>query len=410
MKKNKTFIITYILIFIFGLFLFPISGKADRIQSGTDKCVNDNTCLQVCEWNNNGYHAYAYYMLNTKEWKYVWYYNVKSERVSTTLPTKNIFYESSRLKGQLSSKGTCPASAYIDHDEWGFGSRELCFDSGKIVENKNGEGKTYCHKASNAGTVFKGTSTLIYSIDDQIDRYFRNNPMDTLTNTSCASLADSTGYVVDESKVQKQIDQVLIDYSHNFLYDNEMPDWMKNGSYKTSKEDYDRKMNLKVQACNLELREKAKQDLNAGIINEERFNQIVNNGSNVEQGVQDKLEELATNINSGNNPSNPNYKPNTEISNYGGTGDCSSLLGPKTTDYLKKGLTLIQVVGVVLAILLGMGDFIGALLSGENDSNKKAMKKFVVRIAVAAILLIVPALIKFLLDTFGVTNGGMCIL
>ena len=71
---------------------------------------------------------------------------------------------------------------------------------------------------------------------------------------------------------------------------------------------------------------------------------------------------------------------------------------------------MIQIAGVVLAILLGMGDFIGALLSGEQDSNKKSFKKFLIRFSMAAVLLIVPAILKFVLNTFGIGDGSICIL
>lgn len=92
------------------------------------------------------------------------------------------------------------------------------------------------------------------------------------------------------------------------------------------------------------------------------------------------------------------------------TATCNNLLGTKTLNYLKKALTIIQIAGVVLAIILGMGDFVGALMSGEADSNKKTFKKFMVRIAMAAVLLIVPGLLKFVLDTFGISENGMCML
>lgn len=92
--------------------------------------------------------------------------------------------------------------------------------------------------------------------------------------------------------------------------------------------------------------------------------------------------------------------------------NCETLLGPTLTSYLKTALGFIQIAGVVLAIILGMTDFMGALLSGENDSNKKAWKKFMVRIAMAAVLFLVPALLKFILNTFGLSEYGnsFCIL
>lgn len=89
---------------------------------------------------------------------------------------------------------------------------------------------------------------------------------------------------------------------------------------------------------------------------------------------------------------------------------CNTLLGTTIISYLKTGFTIIQIVGVLLAIILGMTDFMGAILAGDADSNKKAVKKLIVRVAMAAVLLIVPAILKFILTTFGVSDGEICIL
>ncbi|MCI9233270.1 MAG: hypothetical protein HFH08_01580 [Bacilli bacterium] len=407
MKKFKFFTIIYVSFVCF--LLFPLKGKADPIKSGMDKCVNNNTCLQVCEWNNEGYHAYAYYFLEDKSWKYVWYYQYspfKAERSSDTLPTKNIFYESSDLKKSFQTTGTCPASAYVDQSGMSWAT-ELCFDSGKIIDDK--KKKTYCNKASNAGTDFKGRSSLIYSIHEQIDIYFDKTAIPELSNITCASLADSTGYAVDDSKIQPILDKVAVDFSHNFLYDKELPAWMKVGSYDSNMEIYKNKVNLKVKACNISLREKAEEDLNSGNINQEQYDQVVENGSNAEQNVQDRLDNLDQDINTGNNPSSPTYTPSQPEQDVT-EANCNSLLGQKTLNYLKTGLTILQIAGVVLAIILGMGDFIGALLSGEADANKKAFKKFIIRIAMAAALFIIPEVIKFVVSTFGVSQDGMCFL
>jgi len=413
MKHVRIFTIIYISLVCF--FLFPIIGKADPIKSGTDACVNDNTCLQVCEWDNNGYHSYAYYYFADQSWKYVWYYRYnpfKAERKgeSLALPTKNIFYENDTIKNNLSSKGICPASAYVDQDGFGIAA-EFCLDSGKVYETKkDGTTKSYCvKKASNFGTTFQGNSKLVYNVNDHIQIYFEEHAIPELEAVECEDWADSTGYAVDDKKTQPLLDKIATDFGHNFLYDNEIPTWMKNGSYNTHMETYKRKLKLRVGICNATLRKKAQEDLNSGDITQEEFDQAVENGNNAEQNVQDRVDQLENNISTGSNPSSPTYTPTLpeqELTD----ASCNGLLGPETLKYLNTALTVIQIVGVVLAILLGMGDFIGALLSGEQDSNKKAFKKFIIRIAMAAVLLIVPALLKFILNTFGIGDGSICIL
>jgi len=412
MKKVKVFTILYMSFACF--FLFPIIGKADPIKSGTDACVGNNTCLQVCEWDNNGYHAYAYYFFADQSWKYVWYYQYnpfKAEKKGDALklPTKHIFYENDTIKNNLSSKGICPAGAYVDQSGFSL-EAEFCLDTGKAYENKNGNVKSYCvKKASNAGTTFQGSSKLIYSVHDHIRIYFEEHAIPELDNVTCESLADSTGYAVDDSKTQPLLDKIATDFGHNFLYDNQIPTWMKNGSYNEYLETYKRKLGLKVATCNVILKANAKEDLDSGNITQDEFDQAVENGEKAEENVQDRVDQLDQNINNGSNPSSPTYTPTNPIQGVTDS-DCDSLLGPETKKYLNTALTIIQIAGVVLAILLGMGDFIGSLLSGENDSNKKAFKKFIIRISMAAVLLIVPAILKFVLNTFGIGDGSICIL
>jgi len=89
---------------------------------------------------------------------------------------------------------------------------------------------------------------------------------------------------------------------------------------------------------------------------------------------------------------------------------CETLLGPQTLSYLNTGFVLIQIVGIILTVILGFTDFMGAILAGDNDANKKAIKKFIIRLVSMAILLIVPSIIKLVLTTFGISDGNVCIL
>lgn len=89
---------------------------------------------------------------------------------------------------------------------------------------------------------------------------------------------------------------------------------------------------------------------------------------------------------------------------------CETLLGTQTLSYLNTVFILIQIVGVILTVILGFTDFMGAILAGDNDANKKAIKKFIIRLVSMVILLIVPSIIKLVLTTFGISDGNVCIL
>lgn len=89
---------------------------------------------------------------------------------------------------------------------------------------------------------------------------------------------------------------------------------------------------------------------------------------------------------------------------------CEALLGPQTLSYLNTGFAIIQIIGVILVVILGLTDFMGAILAGDADANKKVIKRFIVRLFVMGILLVVPSALEMVLSVFGISNGSFCIL
>lgn len=111
-------------------------------------------------------------------------------------------------------------------------------------------------------------------------------------------------------------------------------------------------------------------------------------------------------------PTNPNNNKKPVNSTNSNVGDCKSILGPTLTKELKSILTMIQVAGVILAIILGAGDFINSIISGKSDENGKAGKRFITRAILAGVLIIVPTLLKWIITTFGLTeySNSFCII
>lgn len=60
----------------------------------------------------------------------------------------------------------------------------------------------------------------------------------------------------------------------------------------------------------------------------------------------------------------------------------------------------VKYIAPVLAIILGILDFIKAIISQNDDDLKKAQSKFLKRLIAAALLFIVPFIIEFILDRF----------
>lgn len=65
---------------------------------------------------------------------------------------------------------------------------------------------------------------------------------------------------------------------------------------------------------------------------------------------------------------------------------------------LKMAFTIMQIAGVVLLIVLSIVDFMRGIASDEQDRIKKLSKKFIFRLIAAAILILAPVIISFILD------------
>lgn len=450
MRKNIFLILIFVMCFLFiPNKVRAVEGYEDikynkDVRKADDKCLAAGTCIKMCEWENlrpndsEPYHIYAYYMLNDNSWKYVWFSPLGSNNPrilkSATIPTNKIFYQDNALKYGLSSEGKCPAGAYVDvNSSVGNGilnfivggvstspiggmvgeatgneglkdfKLDLCFDDKMVDANE----KTTCHRKSNTGVKFEGTSSNSYKVTDAIDNYFENSIL-TVKGISCNSIA--TNYVVDADKVQKNLlDKFATDYMKDMLHDYRMPSWM-HSSYEEKMEIYKSEVNTRVSHCNKSLKSQAITALKNGKITQEEYDQLDGKAAIVESTVKERLEQLENNVSNGIHPSDPNYKPIDPDIVAKTEASCKTLLGEKTLGYLKTGLTLIQIAGAVLAVVLGMSDFMGAVISGDNDANKKASKRLMTRILLAGLLFLIPTLIKFVLGTFGLRDDSICVL
>ena len=88
--------------------------------------------------------------------------------------------------------------------------------------------------------------------------------------------------------------------------------------------------------------------------------------------------------------------------------ECSDLIGPNVLKFLEVIFNLIRIIGPIIALLLGMYDLFMAMVNGEDDAKKKAMKKLKGRIIAAVLLLILPYILDILLNLINKT-GSNCI-
>ena len=88
--------------------------------------------------------------------------------------------------------------------------------------------------------------------------------------------------------------------------------------------------------------------------------------------------------------------------------DCEGLIGPNVLAFLELILSLIMIVGPIIALTLGTYDIFMAMAKGEEDDKKKAFKKLRGRLIATVLLLILPYIIKLLLTLIN-KGDSMCL-
>lgn len=87
--------------------------------------------------------------------------------------------------------------------------------------------------------------------------------------------------------------------------------------------------------------------------------------------------------------------------------DCK-VLGSKFYRFIKSAFIWIQVGGPIIALILSLVDFASAILSGEEDAKKKAVKNVKTRLIAAGLLIIIPFILQLILNLVDNLNGSTC--
>ena len=418
MLKNKM-LIKILLFLTISLFSFPVRAALGADSGATsnpslvNSCLSAKTCIQVCEWdnsvNNNHGHVYVNYYFDGT-WELNWIYAAKKKTLTSTdgkLPSDNNFTSMQYgLVNQITANGNCFPAAYVDTAAFTSGNFEVCFDDGK----KNTDGKTYCVNSSNWGTTFGGTSSLVSSgvLNENMKNFFHSTAIPTVKNLSCDVFADDSGYKVvvgdEKDAVMAKISSLTKQDVKNVLfYGNEIPAFAQHklspfgiimtGSYSVA-------LTERYNECSEKFRTQAKTDFEAGILTSDEFRELYPDDAPITTTVEETRETIKVSV-----KLDSNSTPDKDYSEEG-----CAILGPDVIKFLKQVLTVIQIAGPILAIVLSMGDFLGAVMAGDTaDSIKKSSKKFMTRLIVAGILIILPVIIKFLLDVVLGSSNSTCI-
>lgn len=114
----------------------------------------------------------------------------------------------------------------------------------------------------------------------------------------------------------------------------------------------------------------------------------------------------------------PKQKPNVDewIEDYNQEQDCTgdnSILGsyndPNSVAYLLQIIfNWIKLIGPFIVVVMSGIDFAKVIVLGDDEGMKKAQKKLIIRLILAASLFLLPDLIGSLLEIFNITSSGIC--
>ncbi len=94
---------------------------------------------------------------------------------------------------------------------------------------------------------------------------------------------------------------------------------------------------------------------------------------------------------------------------------CEGLLGDPDDDpdsvawFIVKILDYLRLLGPLMVLIFSSLDFVKAILTSDDESMKKAQSNLIIRLILAALLFVLPNLIKVILDIFGLTSSDICI-
>ena len=97
----------------------------------------------------------------------------------------------------------------------------------------------------------------------------------------------------------------------------------------------------------------------------------------------------------------PTKKPDSpQVVNFGGCADM-----PKTTELLRQVYRLVRYLIPVLIIVLSIVDFIKVVANGDDKEYKNAWNKFIKRIIIGIVIIIVPTIISMLIGLSGLDTA-----
>lgn len=397
MKKIIFFLITFL--------SFSISVFAQPID---DDCVNDGTCLTLCNYKTTikmtgsyisgsqprevARNITLYYHYSSQEFSLKWQsknadasiYKKGPLALSTLFSNKgnNVYWSASK---DLSLENfTCPQYGYLDTSDLNS-DNELCFDD---------DGKSCTNQYSNIGTAFGkhgGFQSVEkdYNFEEQIENY---------KNWIIQDIAeDITNGKISTSEIPNKVKK---DFQTNFLNGNQIPSFIANSEVfqslnQATSDEYEKYKEQELK--------KLDEELKSGKITEEEHQEKTNNWSASGEEVATDVEEMLQNIVYGNGGIIKDWDAST----------CDSILGKENDPnapiyYLNFAFDLIKYAAIILFFVLTIIEYFKAITSNDNDALKKATQKTIKRLILCVIIFFLPILINFLFKILGIIDDPTC--
>ena len=390
------------------IFLFFISiMQASAYTTTGDKCIDDGSCMVVCNYTNVGKSSQSaissYYSSKYNTYasnKYITiYYNYKSNNFAVGLWSgiTNVDGKRPYLKGPdsfnnvFSEKGTnvfvqpalnlngknfkCPAHGYWDFDGWVDGN-EVCFDS---------DGKWCATAKKNAGTRF-GTSTSTFlsetrdmTFEEEIDYWFKNTALNEVTLEAVMS-----GKYETAKDIWEKI--VLVDFKKNYLNGhNELPEFIKNSD--AFKDGY-KKVAEKFENLKAEWKQELDEKKENGKITEEQYNETIKKLDDIDENLAETGKDYSERFDV--------IKASLEDLPVEDVDICKSdSKSLKVFQVIGYFLLIAKIIAPIILIILGSITFAKAALSNDEKATMDAAVMFGKKVLIGLIIFFVPTVLDF---------------
>lgn len=385
-------------IFLIIIFFCATSNASAIIDN---ECIDNKQCLVLCNYKTtlNGAQKYSrnltiYYNFNDKNISVRWQDTDTDSNIMVSTKTGAVDYVFSNAGANIYwgisesptlSNFSCPANGYLDTSDLNSGN-ELCFDN---------DGTTCKDKYSNLGTAFAHHGGFVseekdYDIEDHVGYYsdwIFGDIKDDISNGTFDLNTDLP------AKIQK-------DFKTNFLYNNEIPEFIANmQAYK----DLEKNVKTEFEKAKAEALKESEEAVTNGEKTQEEHEQAVENWNVSPDVIQSQATMAFSNINN-----NVTWLADFNVSDY-----CESYLGNpsikgKPAYYLQFIFDLIKYAAIILLLVLSIVEYVKATASSNQDAIKKATISTIKRLVIAIVIFMLPILIRFLLTILGAYSPGTC--